>query len=162
MIEFGRDGRNFFLHTEQLLRAPLDTLYPFFADAQNLEELTPPFLRFRIRTPMPIEMRVGALIDYRIHLHGIPVPWRTRIASWEPPFRFVDEQVWGPYLRWHHEHRFVDEGAATRVIDHVEYRVPLGAPVERFLVRNDLRTIFEYRRAQMAKRFGELGTRAEA
>ena len=86
--------------------APLDETFAFFADAANLERLTPPWINFRIRTPRPIVMREGAVIDYRIGLYGLPMPWRTRIDVWEPGVRFVDRQVAGPYRWWRHEHLF--------------------------------------------------------
>ena len=94
------------LDTELFLPRPREEVFPFFADAFNLEAITPPFLRFKVTTEAPIEMQVGALIDYKLRLHGIPITWRTRIAAWEPPYRFVDEQLKGPYSLWRHEHTF--------------------------------------------------------
>ncbi|MFZ5787076.1 MAG: SRPBCC family protein, partial [Acidobacteriota bacterium] len=134
------------LTSELVLPRPREEVFPFFADARNLERITPPWLRFRILTPGPIGMREGALIDYRLRIHGVPVRWRTRIAAWEPPFRFVDEQVRGPYRSWVHEHLFdaVDGGTLCR--DRVEYAVPGGAVVARLLVRPDTERIFAYRR----------------
>jgi ligand-binding SRPBCC domain-containing protein len=154
MIEFTDGPEHYTLHARQRLLAPLATVFPFFADARNLEALTPPFLRFTIRTEGEIPMQAGALIDYRIMLRGIPIPWRTRIAVWEPPQRFVDEQLRGPYRLWYHEHTFVDHGDETEVIDKVDYKVLFGSLVEPWLVRPDLRKIFAYRRAELTKRFG--------
>lgn len=154
MIEFVDAGDHFTLHARQRLLAPLQEVFPFFADARNLEALTPPFLRFSIRTQGEIPMREGALIDYRIMLRGIPIPWRTRIAAWDPPHRFVDEQLRGPYSLWHHEHTFEAHGDETEVIDKVDYKVPLGFLVESWLVRPDLKKIFAFRREELTKRFG--------
>src|SRR5689334_9596131 len=113
------------LHTETVVAAGLAETFAFFADAWNLQRITPPWLLFRILTPRGVEMREGTLLDYRIRLHGIPIPWRTRIDVWEPGVRFVDRQVRGPYRRWHHEHRFEAVAGGTRVVDHVEYLPPV-------------------------------------
>ncbi len=118
--------------------------FAFFSDAGNLERLTPPWLNFRILTPRPIAMGVGTLIDYRIVLYGVPIPWRTRIDVWEPGVRFVDRQLSGPYLWWHHEHRFDAAEGGTRVTDHVEY-LPRMRWVSSGFVRRDVERIFAYR-----------------
>ncbi len=118
--------------------------FAFFSDAGNLERLTPPWLNFRILTPRPIAMGVGTLIDYRIVLYGVPIPWRTRIDIWEPGVRFVDRQLSGPYLWWHHEHRFDAIEGGTRVTDHVEY-LPRMRWVSSGFVRRDVERIFAYR-----------------
>jgi ligand-binding SRPBCC domain-containing protein len=144
------------LTTSQTLRAPLDRVFEFFADAGNLEAITPPFLRFRIVTPSPIHMREGALIDYRLRLHGVPIRWRTRINAWEPPgtrparadgvvARFIDEQIKGPYRLWVHEHTFTPVDGGTLVRDTVEYTVPMGFLVHSWFVRPRLDQIFAYR-----------------
>ena len=143
------------LRAECFLPLPQETVFPFFADAANLEALTPEFLRFSIVSPQPIAMEVGTLIDYRIRVHGLPMRWRTRIAAWEPPHRFVDEQLRGPYRQWIHEHRFEAVPGSTRVLDHVRYVVPGGplAPLLHALfVKRDLRRIFTWR----AQRLGAL------
>jgi ligand-binding SRPBCC domain-containing protein len=132
------------LHRETLVPQPLDHAFAFFADAANLERLTPPWLNFRILTPQPIAMHEGALIDYRIVLYGVPIPWQTRIDVWEPGVRFVDRQIAGPYLWWHHEHRFQAVANGTRVIDHVEF-VPRVRWISGALVRRDVERIFDYR-----------------
>jgi ligand-binding SRPBCC domain-containing protein len=139
---------------EQWLPRPLAELFPFFADAANLERITPPWLSFHVLTPAPVEMRPGALIDYRLKVRGIPLRWRTRIAVWEPPGRFVDEQVRGPYRRWVHEHTFLERAGGTLCRDHVRYAVPGGELVHRWLVRPDVERIFAYRQQALARLFG--------
>ena len=138
--------RTFELKQIQTFDRPLEEVFDFFAAAENLERITPPWLRFRALTPTPVEMRVGARIDYRIRLHGIPVLWQTEITAWEPPYRFVDEQKRGPYRLWVHEHVFTREGDGTRVEDNVTYAVPGGAIVRRLFVQPELDRIFGYRR----------------
>lgn len=131
----------------------VDEVFPFFSEARNLEQLTPPWLRFEILTPEPIPMKVGTLIDYRLRLRGIPIRWRSRIAAWEPPNRFIDQQIKGPYRYWHHEDRFVDRDGGTQVSDHVRYAVWGGTLVDRIFVRNDVIAIFDYRKERLRKLF---------
>lgn len=137
--------------TSQWVPTALDETFAFFADAWNLERITPPFLCFRIITPPPIPMRVGMLIDYRLRLRGIPVWWRTEITAWDPPRSFTDVQVRGPYRKWVHRHDFVAEDGGTRVDDTVTYAVPGGALVDRLIVRPDLDRIFGYRRSAIRR-----------
>ncbi len=141
------------LVSSQVIPRTLEEVFAFFSKAENLETLTPPWLGFRILTPLPLVMREGAHIDYRIRLHGFPMRWRTLISVWEKPFRFVDEQVRGPYRKWRHEHRFeaVEGGVLCR--DRVEYIVPGGTLVNRLLVEPDVRKIFLFRQRQMAALF---------
>ncbi len=144
------------LTTEQVVPAPLERVFAFFADAGNLEALTPEFLRFRILTPRPIAMRPGALIDYSIRLYGVPMRWRSRITVWEPGVRFVDQQVKGPYALWVHEHTFAARGAdATVVCDRVRYAAPMDWLSHRWFVGPNLARIFAYRRAAIDRVFGE-------
>lgn len=137
------------LHREQRLPGTPEEIFPFFADAGNLEAITPPWLRFRIVTPRPIAMHEGALIEYRLRLRGLPIRWRTRIDAWEPGVRFVDRQLSGPYRLWHHTHTFApDGGGHTLMRDVVRYALPLGPLGEiahRLLVRSDLQRIFDHR-----------------
>ena len=144
----------FTLETTQWLPRQPEEIFHFYADAFRLEELTPPLLRFRVVTPPPIEMTAGVEIDYRLRLHGLPLKWRSRITVWEPPHRFVDEQVRGPYRRWFHEHRFIPQDSGTLVTDYVEYDMLGGWLADRLLVRNDLRRIFAFRRERLAEIFG--------
>lgn len=147
------------LTTTTWLPAPRERVFAFFGDAANLNAITPPWLKFQIVTPLPIEMRAGAHIDYRIRLRGLPVRWRTEITSWEPGVRFVDEQMRGPYRRWVHTHSFRDERGGTRVDDRVEYALPFGA-LANFFVARDLVRIFRHRVYAMRERFGADDTSA--
>jgi ligand-binding SRPBCC domain-containing protein len=136
------------LEREVLLPARRAQVFPFFADARNLERLTPPSLRFEIVTPGAIRMGEGAIIDYRLRISGIPVRWRSMIELWEPPLRFVDVQVRGPYASWRHTHSFDETPAGTMVRDRVEYALPfgpLGALVRRLIVARRLEDIFAFR-----------------
>ncbi len=153
MIVFGNDGGAFTLTAEQWLPRPVDEVFRFFADAGNLDALTPRWLRFEIVTPRPIEMKVGALIDYRLRLRGWPIRWQSEISDWSPPHRFVDEQRRGPYRLWHHTHTFAARDGGTLVRDVVRYDVPGGAVANALLVRRDLRKIFTYRQRRLAERF---------
>lgn len=144
--------------SEIWLPRPVEEVFPFFADAGNLERLTPPWLRFRILTPRPVEMRPGALIDYRLRVHGLPLAWRTRIEAWEPPHRFVDAQLRGPYRLWHHTHTFEPLDGGTLCRDVVRYAVPGGALVDRLLVRRDVERIFAFRRQELNRIFGAATT----
>ena len=142
------------LNTRLFVARDLDTTFAFFADAGNLQRLTPPWLDFRILTPQPIAMRPGALIDYQIRVHRLPVRWRTEIAEWAPPHRFVDQQLRGPYWQWHHTHRFEAAEGGTVVDDTVLYR-PIGGPlVHALLVRRDLDRIFTFRQHAILSVFG--------
>lgn len=108
-----------------LPRAP-EEVFPFFAAAGNLDLLTPPWLHFVILTPMPVTMRAGLELDYRLRWRGIPLRWRTRIEAWEPGVRFVDARIRGPYRLWHHTHLFEAVNGGTRMTDIVRYALSLG------------------------------------
>ncbi|HET9952062.1 MAG TPA: SRPBCC family protein [Candidatus Eisenbacteria bacterium] len=133
---------------------PVEEVFPFFADAHNLEAITPPFLQFRVETPAPIVMLPGTRIDYRLRLHGIPIRWQSEITAWDPPRRFVDEQRRGPYKTWIHTHCFTPTSRGTLVEDEVWYDVPGGALVNALFVRKDVARIFAYRESILRKRFG--------
>jgi len=152
-LQWQRNAGYFTLTSEQWLPRPVSEVFPFFADAGNLDALTPPWLRFEILTPSPIEMKVGALIDYRLRLRGLPVRWQSEITAWQPPHRFVDEQRRGPYRVWHHEHTFQVQDGGTLVGDHVRYAVFGGAVIERLFVRRDIAKIFAYRQQKLAEMF---------
>ncbi|HMP58331.1 MAG TPA: SRPBCC family protein [Gemmatales bacterium] len=140
------------LEREQYLPRPIDEVFEFFAQAENLDYLTPPWLHFRIVTPRPIILQQGAVIDYRIRWRWLPVRWRSVITAWDPPHGFVDEQVRGPYKFWHHTHSFVAKEEGTLMTDRVRYRLRC-APFSNFMqkrVASDLELIFDYRRQRIA------------
>lgn len=154
VIRFGRQGGMSLLACDLWLPRPPKEVFPFFADAGNLDAITPPWLRFEILTPLPVAMRVGAQIDYRLRLWGIPLRWRSEITAWEPPHRFVDEQRRGPYRAWIHEHTFAGRDGGTLVADRVRYAVPGGPLVDRLFVRRDVARIFRFRQARLLDLFG--------
>src|SRR4051812_22564537 len=138
------------LRREQRLPGPPEAVFPFFADARHLEAITPPLLQFRLLTPEPVSMGVGTFLQYALRVHGVPVRWDTLIQEWDPPRRFVDVQVRGPYWVWHHTHelRAVDDGRGTLMRDTVRYAVGFGLVGEvarRTVVRRDLEAIFAFR-----------------
>ncbi|HLK22614.1 MAG TPA: SRPBCC family protein [Bryobacteraceae bacterium] len=144
------------LERETTVAAPLDKVFAFFSQPENLEALTPPWLQFRIETPQPIEIREGTLIAYRLRMRGIRIRWLTEIQTWRPPFEFVDIQLKGPYKLWHHTHRFEKSGSGTRIIDVVRYSLPfgpLGRLVHRLQVAKDIAKIFDYRETRVQALF---------
>ncbi len=139
---------------ELWLPQPPEKIFPFFADAGNLDAITPPWLNFRIVTPQPFEMRAGALIDYKLRVRGLPLRWRTLIKEWQPPFRFVDEQLRGPYRQWLHTHTFETRDGGTLARDVVHYAVPFDFVAHPLFVRRDIEKIFSFRQQALREKFG--------
>lgn len=143
----------FTLKTEQWLPKPVEEIFPFFSNALNLQQITPPWLDFQVLTPSPIEMKPGARIDYRLKIRGIPIRWQSEITVWEPPAQFVDVQRRGPYRHWHHQHIFHPADGGTLATDVVHYDVWGGRLVQHWLVAPDLERIFNYRRDRLREIF---------
>ena len=137
--------RTYRLQTQLWLPQPQEEIFNFFSDPSNLDRLTPPWLHFEILTPKSVEMNAGTLLDYRLRLHGIPLRWQTEILVWEPPNRFIDRQIKGPYRQWVHEHNFSAHQGGTLVGDSVIYAVPGGRIVQKLWVAPDLDRVFGYR-----------------
>ena len=136
------------------LDLPIDKVFAFFADAENLERITPAELGFQILTPTPFEIRQGTLIDYKLTLHGFPMKWRTKITRWEPPHLFEDTQLSGPYKQWIHQHRFTEIGPGkTLMEDEVRYRLPFEplGDIANFLISRQVANIFEHRNKAVAE-----------
>jgi ligand-binding SRPBCC domain-containing protein len=140
------------LTREQWLPVPIQKVFAFFADAANLEAITPPFLHFRILTPLPLATKAHSLIDYTLRWRYLPIRWQTEIREWEPPVRFVDVQLRGPYRLWEHTHWFDEANGGTRARDQVRYSLPagpIGGIAHALFVRADLEKIFDYRAARV-------------
>ena len=140
------------LERTQVVAAPLEDAWDFFADPANLEAITPPWLRFRIEEA-PAQLAAGATLRYRLALFRVPVRWRTEITEWTPPRSFVDEQVAGPYRLWVHAHRLAPVPGGTEIHDHVRWRAPAGS----FLVRRWLDAIFDHRAERTRELLGAPG-----
>ena len=148
--------KTFEINTKQYINKPLEVVFEFFSKPENLEMITPESLSFNILTPIPIRMEKGSLIDYTIRLFGIPIHWRTLISDYEPPFRFVDQQIKGPYTFWHHTHTFQSVDGGVEIIDKVKYSLPmgwLGTLAHSIWVRKDLEKIFEHRKTVVQNYF---------
>lgn len=152
-IEITRLQTEYRLRAELFLPQKIEELFPFFALAENLEQLTPPILKFKIVTSGEIEMGVGTVIDYNLRLHGLPLNWKTLISRWEPPYCFVDEQIRGPYRYWIHEHTFEEKDGGVLVKDLVRYQVLGGKLIHDIFVRKDLLKIFNFRQLQLKNKF---------
>jgi ligand-binding SRPBCC domain-containing protein len=145
MLEITSRPGGYRLTSEVRLPVPRDEVFQYFADATQLERLTPPWLKFSVVTPTPIEMREGTLIDYKLRVHGIPLRWQSRISCWEPPFRFADVQLRGPYREWNHTHTFIEDGIGTICRDEVDYDFFGGPLIHTLFVKRDLEKIFAFR-----------------
>ena len=140
------------LERETFVPQPIEPVFGFFSQAENLESITPPWLSFRILNPQAIKMRQGATIAYKLRVRGVPVHWLTEIERWNPPFEFLDAQVKGPYKLWRHTHRFFQVEGGTRIVDIVSYTLPfgvLGRIVHKLLVARDLSAIFNHRQQRV-------------
>jgi ligand-binding SRPBCC domain-containing protein len=147
----------YLLQREQWMPRPIDDVFAFFADARNLEAITPPWLGFRILTPEPIAMSAGTRIEYKIRWRKLPVRWVTEIRRWDPPAGFMDVQLRGPYRRWEHTHSFHAVDGGTRMTDVVRYALPfgpLGNVAHAWFVKADLKKIFEYREERVSALLG--------
>lgn len=145
--------KTFCLENELWVPRERNQVFEFFADPRNLERLTPPWLHFEMLTAPGAPLRRGTLLDYRLRLHGFPLRWQSEIKLWDPPGRFLDRQTRGPYSFWEHEHTFVQRDEGTLVTDRVEYAVPGGRLVQKFLAGPDLERIFRFRRRVLTEIF---------
>lgn len=148
----------YILERRQIIERPREEVFDFFADAGNLEKITPPELNFKITTPQPIDIKKGALIDYQLKLRGLPLTWKTEITLWNPPFEFVDTALKSPYKQWIHSHQFtIGEQNETIMEDMVRYRLPFEplGNIAHFIVGRELNYIFDYRYKIIEEIFGK-------
>ena len=143
---------------ETVLNGSIEEVFDFFSKAENLDKITPPILGFRIITPLPVEMKNGTLIDYKIKLNGIPFNWRTEITKWDPPNCFEDTQLKGPYKMWHHQHHFKEVDGGVEMTDILHYEIPFGF-IGNFLntlfIEKKIKAIFEFRTTALEKLLGK-------
>lgn len=146
--------KTYVLQAEQWLPRPLAEVFAFFSRPENLQEITPPWLNFRMEEA-PSSLMPGSLIQYRLRLHGIPIRWKTEITEWAPPHLFVDRQLSGPYALWNHEHSFEEKDGGTMMRDRVTYALPFGVlgRIAHPLVRRDVEAIFAFRAESMRRLF---------
>lgn len=140
------------LFRECLIKQPVEKVFDFFSKVENLNLITPEKLHFKILSPLPVHIQNGMLIDYKIRLNGIPFSWKTMITDWEPPFRFVDTQIKGPYSVWIHEHTFTKHPEGTIMKDRVDYLAKgwIFEPViNKIFVSKKLEYIFDYRQSKL-------------
>ena len=154
--------KRFVFETEQWFPKSVEEIFPFFADARNLERITPSWLKFEVVTNGETEIEEGALIDYKLTLRGVPLKWRTLISRWNPPHHFVDEQIKGPYRLWVHTHRFEAQDGGTLASDHVVYATWGGSLANKLLIEPDLKKIFAFRHRALAQIFGESDNEAKS
>ena len=143
---------------EQWVPKTIEEIFPFFAEAKNLEKITPPHLRFHIVGMNTETINKGTLIDYKLQLYGVPFKWKTKISEFEPNKMFIDEQLKGPYSKWVHLHTFEQINGGTLLKDLVHYRIPMGALGKILLgrfIRKDIEKIFNYRKSVIAELFGD-------
>jgi len=145
--------KTYWLNKSIWLPQSRDKVFEFFANPGNLDRLTPAWLKFALATPTKNQLTQGALLDYRLRIRGIPIRWQSEITVWAPPHRFIDRQTKGPYSLWIHEHTFQEHDDGTLVGDTVEYAVPGGTIVQKFLIAPDLERIFDYRHKVLAALF---------
>ena len=142
------DGSTY-LHASQWIPRPVDQVFRFFSQPENLQNLTPANMKFQLLADTPVEMKEGLELSYKLRVKGIPMGWTSRITLWDPPHAFADIQLKGPYKTWDHTHRFSQDGSGTRVVDEVFYHAPGPRWLERAIVRPDIERIFTFRHSTL-------------
>lgn len=140
----------------QFIPQPIDKVFAFFARPENLECITPKYLKFSIKTLSPIRMETGQIIDYTIKIKGFPISWSSLISSYDPPYSFIDEQIRGPYSKWHHTHTFTNVNGGTKIDDQIQYGIPFGLVgriAHSIWIKKDLERIFDFRSKTIEKVF---------
>ena len=141
------------LKTSMKFKKSVEEIFDFFSSINNLDLITPPFLKFRILSNKNVRIQNGTIFKYRLSLHGVPIIWKSRINNWDPPYKFVDEQIMGPFLSWSHLHKFSKENEFTFIEDIVDYKVLGGFLIHELFVKKDLINIFSFRKEKLKKIF---------
>jgi len=145
------------LKTIQNLPIGIDEAWDFFSNPNNLKVITPEWLNFKVTSKLPNRMYAGMIISYKVHpVLGIPNNWVTEITHVEEPFYFVDEQRFGPYKLWHHQHHFKETENGVEMTDIINYALPfdpLSRPLNSLLVEKKVKNIFEYREKKLKEMF---------
>jgi len=148
------------LEFEQFIDLPIEDVFDFFSKPENLSLITPPRLRFDILTPTPLEMKEGQLIDYSLKiLYLIKLHWRTLITDYQKPYKFIDQQIKGPYTLWHHTHTFEEKNGGTLIKDSLQYVIPfgwIGRAIHFIYIKHDINGIFQYRHKILNDIFSEI------
>lgn len=148
------------LEVTQKTAAPIHELWSFFSNANNLTKITPPSLGFQSHHLGKEEVHSGMIITHRVSpFPGIRLQWITEISHVQAPFLFVDEQRFGPYRFWHHQHHFSEIPGGTLITDRIHYGLSfgwVGQLAHPLLVRPQLEKIFAYRKQAVIEIFGSL------
>ena len=153
MINFSKKDGFFHLETNLLINEDIETVFNFFETPKNLNLITPSWLNFKIKPPIPNNTYENQEIEYKLSLHKIRFTWRSRIIAYKKNVYFCDKQIKGPYLFWEHYHLFTKKDDKTLMTDKVNYKVLFGSLTNRVLVKRDLNKIFEYRRKKIKEIF---------
>ena len=143
----------FKLTCEICIPRPVQEVFEFFANPNNLELITPKLLQFKITDAPKTPLEEGSIIDYKLKIHHIPIRWKTLISKWNPPYSFEDTQLKGPYMQWIHSHDFSEENGVTKMKDVVRYKVFGGSLINKIFVKKDVLKIFEHRTDFLIKYF---------
>jgi len=148
------------LKTIQNLPIGIEEAWEFFSNPNNLAVITPEWLNFKVTSKLPEKMYAGMIISYKVHpVLGIPMNWVTEITQVEEPFYFVDEQRFGPYKLWHHQHHFKETENGIEMTDIVNYALPfdpISRPINSLLVKNRVGKIFKFREKKLEDLFPTL------
>ena len=150
------------------LPRPRPEVFAFFADPGNLARVSPPPADLRWLAPPPASLGAGAVLDFSIRLCGLPVRWRVFVREFDPPYRFIDAQLWGPFARWEHRHLFFEgppgDATGTWVEDRVTYRLPLGSLgrlAHALGAGRSIARVFDYRARRLQELLGAASSPAE-
>ena len=144
----------------QILPIGIEEAWGFFSNPNNLAVITPEWLNFKVTSKLPEKMYAGMIISYKVHpVLGIPMNWVTEITHVKEPFYFVDEQRFGPYKLWHHQHHLKETENGIEMTDIINYALPFdpfSRPINSLLIKNRVRDIFKFREKKLENLFPTL------